>query len=97
MNDLKQEFYIWLRDDDENMSWCYAPYILKVYGEDYRDLVWDLFKEGFAREFFEFEKIQKEFDNFAYYFIYKMQEEYNIDLEIIDMDVLSFEMPLKKG
>ena len=97
MNDFKKEFYIWLRDDEENMSYCYAPYILKLEGDDRRDLVWDLFKSGYAREFFEFEELQKQFDNFAYYFIYKMQEDYDLDLEVIDMDVLSFETPARSG
>lgn len=94
MDDFNKEFFIWLRNDDERMDWCYFPYVLKVYGSDHRDLIWDLFKGGFAREFFDSEELQKKFVDWPYYFLYRLQEEYNIDLETIDMDVLSFEMPL---
>jgi hypothetical protein len=96
MNDFNKEFYIWFRDDDESMVDCYAPYILKVYSEEDRDLVWDLFKSGFAREFFHNEEIKTRFIDWPYYFLYRVQEEYNIDLETISMDVISFDMPLKE-
>lgn len=89
MNDNK-EYFIWLRDDDQPMADCYAATIIRVFGLEERDLIWDLFKSGFANEFFEDENIRKKYVVFENYFLQKIEREYGLELEIIDHDTLAF-------
>lgn len=85
-----KEYFIWLRDDNQLMEECYAATIIRVFGEQNRNLIWDLFKSDWAHEFFENEELQKKYLVFEYYFIKKIKQDYNIDLELIDHDTLSF-------
>jgi hypothetical protein len=85
-----KEYFIWLRDDDQAMEDCYAATIIRVYGQENRDLIWDLFKSEWGNEFFENEELRKKYVVFENYFITRIKQEHDIDLEIIDHDTLSF-------
>lgn len=85
-----KEYFIWLRDDNQEMENCYAAYIIRVYGQENRDLIWDLFKSGWAEEFFDDEELQKKYIDFENYFITKLETQYNIDFQVIDHDTLAF-------
>jgi len=85
-----KEYFIWLRDDDQPMADCYAATIIRVFGIHERDLIWDLFKSGFADDFFEDENIRKKYVVFENYFLQKVKLYYGLDLEVIDHDTLSF-------
>jgi hypothetical protein len=85
-----KEYFIWLRDDDQFMEDCYAATIIRVYGEENRDLVWDLFKSEWANEFFESEELKKKYIVFEHYFLQKLKKDYALDLEVINHDTLSF-------
>ena len=85
-----KEYFIWLRDDDQPMADCYAATIIRVFGIHERDLIWGLFKSGFADDFFEDENIRKKYVVFENYFLQKVKLYYGLDLEVIDHDTLSF-------
>jgi hypothetical protein len=85
-----KEYFIWLRDDDQPMADCYAATIIRVFGIQERDLIWDLFKSGFADDFFEDENIRKKYVVFENYFLEKVKLRYGLELEVIDHDTLSF-------
>ena len=85
-----KEYFIWLRDDDQPMADCYAATIIRVYGEEQRNLIWDLFKSEWATEFFTDEELQKKYVVFENYFLQKIKKEMHIELEVIDHDTLSF-------
>jgi hypothetical protein len=85
-----KEYFMWLRDDDQRMEDCYAAYIIRVYGKEDRDLVWDLFKSGWANEFFEDENIKKKYVIFENYFLEKLKAEYNLEPELINHDTMAF-------
>lgn len=84
------EYFIWLRDDDQRMEDCYAATILRVYGKEDRDLIWDLFKSEWANEFFEDENLRKKYLVFEHYFLEKLKAEYGLEPELIDHDTLAF-------
>jgi hypothetical protein len=85
-----KEYFIWLRDDNQLMEECYAATIIRVFGIQERDLIWGLFKSGWANDFFEDENIRKKYVVFEHYFLQKIKKHYGLDLEVIDHDTLSF-------